>query len=749
MFQTWSAHDFETTTTEESLGVRIWTITFRISETYVKDGSKNSDIVRYFKKGLNELALLNPDVGVRRNAKDETIAIYGYRFEDYLKVCESFTSLHWAYFHNLKNFDGYFIIAGLKEAGYKRVEDWQGLLEWYPKDFYKRFSNKVSQYVKASKNKVKSALKSEKILSQIKDDWRNLSEDDKKNISKLWNKLDKKEYSVLLKNNQIYNIKLSNMEWRDSTLLFPMMSIADMGKTLQRQHAYRLVDSTFYLKGETYQYATDSYYRCLEELEKDKASLEYAIQDTFILWSFLISMFDTWNLYGAPPKLTVASTAWSSWLDDWTKPWMEQLGYTLKGRHWSHPVLGKKSYSAAKNFIKEEFFPWSDQENKDWMSKGLYRGGMVGANPAFLGKVTEHVLHLDVTSMYPSISNSDLLLPFGPGLSERPKPPFVSVGRMTALEDMNSGNNMPLALIQGVHYGKVAKTTIKKGESWYLTKTEADMFYKTYGPNWKWDNITFFKAIPAKKILGSFMTKWFTLKNDAKEKDDIALKNASKFPLNGLTGKWGSKVVVPATLETGEKYFNELKAYYTPLVSFITSYGRCMLAEAALGNYDKVLYWDTDALFIHWPKRYDQKEIEDLFNIKISKGDVMLTWEPEHINITMCTLKAKGYLLWTGSKKEITLSGFHFKKEEENKMTFNRFINGFKHTQLQKKRYEKGVILQDLVKEQIPLFEYPHGKDVDRKLLSTVAMWYDIYIYWRDLIEKCLILTEKILLTKC
>jgi len=65
-----------------------------VSETYVRDGTKNSDLVRFFKKGLNELSLLNPHVGVRRNAKDETIAIYGYRFCDYLFVCRSFTSGH-------------------------------------------------------------------------------------------------------------------------------------------------------------------------------------------------------------------------------------------------------------------------------------------------------------------------------------------------------------------------------------------------------------------------------------------------------------------------------------------------------------------------------------------------------------------------------------------------------------------------------------------------------------------------------
>jgi len=62
-----------------------------------------------------------------------------------------------------------------------------------------------------------------------------------------------------------------------------MMSVEDMGRTLQRQYNYRLVDKTFFLKGVDYQYKTDHLYSSLMELENDKVSLEYAIQDTFIL----------------------------------------------------------------------------------------------------------------------------------------------------------------------------------------------------------------------------------------------------------------------------------------------------------------------------------------------------------------------------------------------------------------------------------------------------------------------------------
>jgi len=70
----------------------------------------------------------------------------------------------------------------------------------------------------------------------------------------------------------------------------------------------------------------------------------------------------------------------------------------------------------------------------------------------------------------------------------------------------------------------------------------------------------------------------------------------------------------------------------------------------------------------------------------------------------MLTLKAKGYLLQDSKGvKDITLSGFHFSEDECQEMTFERFISGFTHTQLQKKRFEKGVILSDQLKKQIPL----------------------------------------------
>lgn len=123
---------------------------------------------------------------------------------------------------------------------------------------------------------------------------------------------------------------------------------------------------------------------------------------------------------------------------------------------------------------------------------------------------------------------------------------------------------------------------------------------------------------------------------------------------------------------------------------------RCNLAEGAFGNFDKVLYWDTDSLFYsEFPKNFPHP---------IGKGERLGEWEKEHEKLTFAWLKAKGYMfIEANGKQTCRVAGFHFDELTQQTMTFQKFFSGFKHIQLQKTRYENGIILERKTKEQKPL----------------------------------------------
>jgi len=100
------------------------------------------------------------------------------------------------------------------------------------------------------------------------------------------------------------------------------------------------------------------------------------------------------------------------------------------------------------------------------MARGLYKGGNTGGNFNHLGKIFTDVTHVDATSMYPSVSNSDRLFPYGEELETKPDGPAVYVARVTAKLEMNSGNNMPIANINNKSFsGTQHQVNIKRGQS--------------------------------------------------------------------------------------------------------------------------------------------------------------------------------------------------------------------------------------------------------------------------------------------
>lgn len=132
-------------------------------------------------------------------------------------------------------------------------------------------------------------------------------------------------------------------------------------------------------------------------------------------------------------------------------------------------------------------------------------------------------------------------------------------------------------------------------------------------------NIKEYKVIEQyvfKQTQGSFsgyINKHFNNKKKAKEENNKGLYTISKLLLNSLYGKFGqasTSVITRPVLNGGKvEYISQstekTSTVYVPLASYVTSIGRWLITSAALLNYDRLLYIDTDSIHL-------EGSIEDL-----------------------------------------------------------------------------------------------------------------------------------------
>jgi hypothetical protein len=287
------------------------------------------------------------------------------------------------------------------------------------------------------------------------------------------------------------------------------------------------------------------------------------------------------------------------------KQW-EQKGY-------NRITIGSQTLAAFKEHISqlnfEDYFPIvSLKRNENF--RAAYRGGYVYCNPKFQGKLVTSGCVYDVNSLYPYVLQSKLL-PYGL--------PIVQKGGEARRNDTYplSIQNITLNLkLKKNHLPCLqAKNTVGFLNTEYISDTNGDMGfwltnvdYETVKQNYDFvDEPIYHKAYLFKAradIFSGFITFFRNMKENAETEGERLI---AKLFLNSLYGKFGTHPdITPkhpilkddghVALEIGESETRD--PVYTPVAAFTTAYARQLIISAALENFDRFLYCDTDSLHL-------------------------------------------------------------------------------------------------------------------------------------------------------
>lgn len=237
-----------------------------------------------------------------------------------------------------------------------------------------------------------------------------------------------------------------------------------------------------------------------------------------------------------------------------------------------------------------------------------YRGGFTYVNPKLAGQVINGGLVYDVNSLYPYVMY-DRQLPYGrpvyydgeyhnnaayPLYIQRLSCAFkLKPDKIPTIQMKNNSAFIPTEYLDSSN-GEIVSLT--------LTSVDLDRFLNHYDVlNLQFDGGYMFKQTDA--IFKDYIDYW----GDVKETSSGATRERAKLMLNSLYGKFGSSTrrgnKKPYIKENGSLGFtlddiNEVEPAYTALASFITSYARDITLTAAMDNYDRFIYADTDSIHL-------------------------------------------------------------------------------------------------------------------------------------------------------
>lgn len=317
----------------------------------------------------------------------------------------------------------------------------------------------------------------------------------------------------------------------------------------------------------------------------------------------------------------------------------------------------------------------------------------------------------DVNSLYPYVMKNKLL-PYG-------SPVFVKRYVKDYVIDKKSGDKYEclfyLFYANNIQVKSNSFPTVKSRghkdslydevlNGWYcLTKMDYDRMLKNYEVNLDY-NIEYITTLAFKGkhgIFDDYLNYWQEQKQMNKNINE-ALYQISKLFNNTLYGKFGQNneecfYHVPCDRENHIKIPNytyndkmdiprDKDDIYLPLASFITSYAREVLFDAIENNFDKVLYCDTDSMYM-----IGEAEGIELDSKELGK------WDNEHRFIKFKALGPKKYIyqcddseingddkgktvckitgLGSEEKKKISFSNFNYgilKDTNGNKIMINR-----------------------------------------------------------------------------
>lgn len=648
--------------------------------------------------------IYNPEVysfGMKSDKLNNGKLIYGISINDFFKEIEKFKRDYIMYFHNLKGFDGHFIIPALEENGYRQ-------------------------------QKFRDSKKTLKVISTSP-----YKEDNKTEEKQFF--LKEKEYTILAdKNKKIIEIKIGLpatktrkgktvnriLSIRDSLLLFTG-SIAGFGEALNKKYntdKYTKLDiSSNYDKKEKY--------KTIKELEEDGNELEYLERDIDILYSYLkentqVLPFNKW-------KLTAASTSYSEW--------KETFGEKVLNMNIENGLLEKikptnskeddgfykirykgkqKQYSTTtiKNKLIKHYLPtgWMNQptENGTIMSQEVYKwfsGGMTHVHPDKKGIIfgNKQLIKVDVNSSYPSVMRFKDL-PIGAAYhgdgGEEYKIKFLRIISKTKITNPKGLPFLPIGNGTSWEY----RRDIPKGRVFHVTNFVFERVQKYYKGKWDVEIVMSFKSINGEKIFGDFIDKWNAIKEQGKQYNDPIQKQQGKDRNNTIFGKFATRTDLissiwnPEAKEWEQEETITKTDFYLPIAVCITAYARMYLVDAVGEYYKYFVYEDTDSIV--WIKKHIDKLNVKYHPSKLGYFDI------EEDNANGVFRRPKQYMIITydkdnNKKTNIKYAGMNIK--DKNSVEYEDFITGF-FVEEQKRplKTPTGIVILNIQKEIKPIWEY-------------------------------------------
>ena len=261
------------------------------------------------------------------------------------------------------------------------------------------------------------------------------------------------------------------------------------------------------------------------------------------------------------------------------------------------------------------------------------KGGFTNYNPLFRNKIIEDVISFDYNSLYPAVMLEDEM-PYGvPILLENEEqikdyPLYrLHIYCIYVQEAECNYDSIPFIGTKKNIFGVAYDYSRKISDSVIcLWENEYKLFQYNYHGDWSVTNIVAFKSrrflfkrflydkIKTKEEASAELHRLDSIKDTMPEEEYIdkkamaeMKKRVAKLYMNGVSGKFGMKDTRfssfisgynrDGSLEFGEKA-SSTQYYYRAIYSKITSGGRCRLITHIEENVDRVLYWDTDSIYL-------------------------------------------------------------------------------------------------------------------------------------------------------
>lgn len=297
------------------------------------------------------------------------------------------------------------------------------------------------------------------------------------------------------------------------------------------------------------------------------------------------------------------------------------------------------SSSAYNNLKQSDYRFFRDKLNKpndDYVNNIIdksCRGGFTNYNPLFRNKIVTNLMSFDYNSLYPAVMLEDEM-PYGvPKL-------VLNEEEAKAISNYNlhiyeiyienvtiKTGLMPFLGLKSNVFGMAYDYTPNlQDKVMCLWEGEFNLFKSCYEGSYVISHILCFKSrkflfkkFLKDKIATKEKSSWKLheierLKNAMKEDTYIELKTkyemekrVAKLYMNGVSGKFGMKderysSVIDGYDKEGALAYHETAShcdyYYRAIYSKITSGGRARIISLIESNADKVVYWDTDSIYL-------------------------------------------------------------------------------------------------------------------------------------------------------